>query len=379
MARWVTEIGGEPVGVAVGPDGRIYAATNAVTASLFALDPDGTVAWSYAADEYIASPPSVGADGTVYFGDGLGTLYALNPDGTLNWTYALGGAFGVGGTPAIGSDGTIYVSDDNFLEAPTLYAINPDGTLAWDYSDGGRARLRVAVAADGTIYLGRDEQTQGVLVALNADGSLKWSYVADGPVAEMAIGPDGNVYFVGGFAFDGTSLLPDGKLYAVNPDGTLAWTYQTAGGGFYAPSLASDGTVYAMTGGAQEDEDQVGTLYAVTSDGTEQWKVELTGCPGNGATVGADGTVYAPIAGCVFGGVGILEAFDPGGTKEWEFEVNGDFKVILGSVPIVADGTAYFVSQLTGEVYAVKTTSLGLAASSWPKPAADNANSGRSD
>jgi hypothetical protein len=48
-------------------------------------------------------------------------LYALNPDGTLKWSYATGNY--VYSSPAIGSDGTIYVASfDN-----NLYAINDNG------------------------------------------------------------------------------------------------------------------------------------------------------------------------------------------------------------------------------------------------------------
>ena len=56
-------------------------------------------------------------------------------------------------SPAIASDGTIYVgSDDN-----KLYAIYPNGTLKWTYTTGDLIESSPAIASDGTIYVGSDD------------------------------------------------------------------------------------------------------------------------------------------------------------------------------------------------------------------------------
>jgi len=58
----------------------------------------------------------IGNDGTLYFGDYSWEIYAINPDGTLKWTYHTGGA--ITSSPAIDEDGTIYVGSwDNYLYA----------------------------------------------------------------------------------------------------------------------------------------------------------------------------------------------------------------------------------------------------------------------
>ena len=57
-----------------------------------------------------------------------GKLYAINPKGTLKWSYTAGGA--VNSSPAIGADGTVYVGSWDFK----LYAINPKGTPEWSYT-----------------------------------------------------------------------------------------------------------------------------------------------------------------------------------------------------------------------------------------------------
>lgn len=377
-ARWMTDLGGEARGTALAADGTIYAVSVGSTARVVALGPDGSESWRFDADEYINGAPSLGADGTIYFGTGLGTLYAVNPDGTEKWTYSVGGAFGVARSPAIADDGTLYVASDNFLDPPSLTALNPDGTLAWTYTAAtGQATFTgPAIAPDGTIYIGLDDSTSGTFIALNSDGTEKWTFPTTGVPQEAAIAGDGTIYFGGGAAFDGvSSFVIDGNLYALNPDGTEQWSFATGGAIDGSPALAADGTVYIVSGTDDFDADpNIGDLWAVNPDGTEQWTASLQGCVLEGPTVGADATVYVPVTGCVFGGVGILNAFTPGGASMWTYTVPGTTRSLGGAVTIAADGTAYLASEIEGDLVAVKTGSLGLAVSDWPMQGHDNGN-----
>jgi hypothetical protein len=78
--------------------------------------------------------------------------YAGAWDNALKWSYAIGcwGQFFLGApSPAVGADGTIYMgSDDN-----RLYALNPDGTLKWFYQTDDLIRSSPAIGANGTIYI----------------------------------------------------------------------------------------------------------------------------------------------------------------------------------------------------------------------------------
>ncbi|MEM2584563.1 MAG: PQQ-binding-like beta-propeller repeat protein, partial [Thermoproteota archaeon] len=65
-----------------------------------------TTKWKYETGDYVRPSPSIGSDGTIYFGSHDNYLYALNPDGTLKWKYKTGSW--VQSSPSIGSDGTIY-------------------------------------------------------------------------------------------------------------------------------------------------------------------------------------------------------------------------------------------------------------------------------
>ena len=91
---------------------------------MFAFNSDGTLYWSYEIDQPgadIYCSPTVGADGMIYFGAETGYLYALYPDGTLAWRYLTNN--GINWTsPAIASDGTLYIGNNN----GELFFINTD-------------------------------------------------------------------------------------------------------------------------------------------------------------------------------------------------------------------------------------------------------------
>jgi outer membrane protein assembly factor BamB len=374
MARWALDLSAgcqaqeECLGQApaLGSDGTIYVSSSG-GGTLYAVNPDGTIAWSYTRS--VAYPPALAGDGTIY-ASGAGIMDALDPGGALMWTFDTGGS--TEGSTAIGADGTIFFGVDD----KNLYALNPDGTLKWTHAipESRFGVKNVAVGADGTVYTAIvDSGYGGTLVAVDAAGNRKWSYATLGQIgAPPAIGGDGTVY-VGG-SFQTVPFVFDGKLYALNPDGTLKWSHQTQGGVFYSPAIAPDGTIYFGSGGQPDDPDQTGTFYAVNPDGTRKWSAPLPGCVGGGATIGADGLLYVPVAGCVFGGIGKLVALNPDGTSAWDFQVGGTFKVISGAPALAGDGTLYLVSNLEGELYALKTSSLGLADSPWPRARHDNRN-----
>jgi hypothetical protein len=94
----------------------------------------GTLKWSHATTgNTIQASPAIGADGTIYvgsYGDKLYTkFYAINPNGTLKWSYATGSS--IFSSPAIGTDGTIYVGSlDGSLYA--IYSSSPGlATSPW--------------------------------------------------------------------------------------------------------------------------------------------------------------------------------------------------------------------------------------------------------
>ena len=298
---------------AIGSDGTVYVGSH--DGKLYALNPDGTLKWSYqTGNDIYHSSPTIGSDGTIYVGSTDYKLYALNPDGTLKWSYQTGDRI-VNSSPAIGLDGTVYVGSAE----SKLYAISPDGTLKWSYQAG--AIDSPAIGLDGTVYVG---STDRKLYALNPDGTLKWSYTTRNYISSSpAISSDGTVYV-------GSN---DWNLYALNPDGTLKWSYE-ANGEVISPSISSDGTVYV--GVWHRD------LYAISPDGTLKWNYRTGHYIEASPAIGSDGTVY------VGSTDGKLYALNPDGTLKWNYRT-GDR--ISSSPTIGLDGTLYVGSE-DGKLYA---------------------------
>ncbi|HKW87672.1 MAG TPA: PQQ-binding-like beta-propeller repeat protein [Candidatus Acidoferrales bacterium] len=91
-------VAGSPV---VDADGVLYFTT---ARSVYALDRTGAVKWQVTPKHTGNSTPTLAADGSIYISAADG-LFALNPDGTEKWSVQAPG----GGTPpSISADGTVY-------------------------------------------------------------------------------------------------------------------------------------------------------------------------------------------------------------------------------------------------------------------------------
>jgi outer membrane protein assembly factor BamB len=348
----------------------------------------GTLKWRYHTSDFreIKSSPAIGSDGTIYFGSLNDTLYALNPNGTLKWSYSTNGD--IYSSPAIGTDGTIYFgSYDSYF-----YALKPDGSLKWRYRAGSDIHSSPAIGTDGTIYFGQlwAEYHHGEFNALNPDGTLKWQYLTDCDIySSPAIGPDGTIYF-------GASTLGGGHtnlyLYALYPDGTLKWRYWRGENHgpieSYTPAIGSDGTIYIDSYALNQDGTLKwlcqaplcspsigpdGTIYGGTSwinainpDGTVKWKYESGGAAST-PLVDSDGTIFFGTT------LGNLEALNLNGTSKWTYHP-GRYH-IESSPAIGSDGTIYFGCD-DGYFYAVQGSGQ-LANSPWPKFRHDSKNTGR--
>jgi len=167
----------------------VYATTN--QGMLWAIDAGaGTQKWVFdTGTGFPTGPPSVGSDGTIYFGSFGNGIYAIDPaKGTPKWQFTT--CSSSSSTPAIGADGTIY-----FGCAKNVYAIIDKGTSAttkWVYSNATSFRSSPAIGGDGTIYIGADDKN---LYAINSNGTLKWNFsTLDLVFSSPAIGSDGTVY-----------------------------------------------------------------------------------------------------------------------------------------------------------------------------------------
>lgn len=262
------------------------------------------IKWSYGvAERVINLQPSIGRDGTIYWGtwgnvdpeliDDLGNVevssdeakdrargkfYANDPeDGKNKWVYDPGPLEGhylgtVETTPAIADDGTLYYGRGDGI----LYAIYPNGSIKWTYktleNTNGRGQIISSpiIGPDGTIYFGTQAYLQllgfgyNIFYAIKDEGSpqLKWRYPQEGKldsyVTSMAsIGDDGTVYFSAGK-----------KFYALNSsDGDLKWKYKgksTMG----SAAIGSDNTLYIHSYNMTKEKSEI---YALNPDGSTKW------------------------------------------------------------------------------------------------------------
>ena len=231
------------------------------------------------------------------------SAYVGSQDGAPRWKASLGGQ--IRGTPVVAANGTIYVgTDDN-----VFHEVHPDGTTGWTFTANGPLYTTAAIGADGTIYVA---SFGGTLYALSPAGAKLWELQA----GERAptIGPDGTIY-VGS---------ADGHVYAINPAGTQKWK-AIVGGPASAVALGPDGTVYA---GAADKK-----LHALHPDGTASWTFTAADIV-NVPTIGIDGVVY------VGSNDGLLHAIDTvTKTERWSYAVPN---AVLEAPVIADDGTIYF-------------------------------------
>jgi outer membrane protein assembly factor BamB len=335
---------------AIGSDGTIY--FGSLNDTLYALNPDGTLKWSYSTNGDIYSSPAIGSDGTIYFGSYDNYLYALNPDGTLKWRYHAGTSIHT--SPAIGTDGTIYFGQMyGEYRHGEFNALNPDGTLKWQYTTNCDIYSSPSIGPDGTIYFGTfSMENETYLYAFNPDGTIKWRYPLVNIRSSPVIGPDGTIYFVAW----------DYHLYALNPDGTLRWIYSQSSVQFIrelSPAIGSDNTIYVA------DYDW---LNAITPDESLNWAAGIG--PECSPTIGSDGTIYC--GGMIGYGAG-LKALNQDGSLKWEYYIGHN--AIESSPAISPEGTIYFGCN-DGYLYAVQGSGQ-LANTPWPKFRHDSKNTGR--
>jgi outer membrane protein assembly factor BamB len=328
----------------IGADGTIYVGSN--DHNLYALNPDGTQKWAFATGNWVTSSPAIGADGAIYVGSNDHGVYALNPDGTRKWVFVTGGE--VHSSPAIGTDGTIYVGSYDHK----LYAVNPDGTQKWAFATGGVVYSSPAIGADGTIYMASGD---GNLYAINRDGTQKWALVGAAGNSP-AIGADGTIY-----------VGRSSELIAVNPDGTRKWAFEAGTSEWLSssPVIGIDGTIYVGSTLTAPG----GKLYAINPDSTQKWAFATGRGVGSSPAIGADGTIYVGSTDGYAGGM--LYALNPDGSQNWASTIGS----IESSPAIGADGTIYVGAGY--DLYAVYSSSQGLAKSPWPMFHHDVRHTGR--
>ncbi|MFC1559436.1 PQQ-binding-like beta-propeller repeat protein, partial [Gemmatimonadota bacterium] len=306
----------------VAPDGTAYICLWGPH-GVIGINRNGDIIRNLASTEVVFHPPSVDAQGRIYFGADSGTVYAYDSDGAKLWEFQGGG--NVRSSPSIAADGTIIIG----CHDGHLYAINDDGTFKWAYDIVGSPFADPVIGVDGTIYIG---SFRGEIHAVNPDGTRQWMLDVGGMPLGFAIDNQNNLF-----------LFNLGKLIRVPPDGSSVVVY--ADSTESPPVIGPDGTHYYRSGN---------TIHAVG-----KWDCVTPTSAIAMPLVAADGTIYSG-----------FEAVSS----------DGELLYSLGLVSRAAsalDEGLLFVVSTEPAFYAIKVPSWNLADGIWPKYKKDIYNTGR--
>jgi hypothetical protein len=211
--------------------------------------------------------PVFGADGTLYAAYYEGRLEALSPDGAQLWRLDFPGTLN---RPSLGPDGTLYFGTTKpgyyrqgppppapssyppFWEQPyelstaTIHALAPDRTQRWQFeiaADPHALLPEITVGDDGAIYSSASDTW---LLALAPDGRLRAS--CDFTDAswfdhDVSIGPDNSLYVLNELSISRPRLLQLDPL--LNELWHYTWYASVSSGRpVHAPAIAPDGTLY---------------------------------------------------------------------------------------------------------------------------------------
>lgn len=191
-----TQVSRPPV---VAPDGTILAFDGA-DHTLWGLDPQsGRQRWKVGVGDLLASGPTVGKDGTVYYTRAFGDVVALDPaTGKGRWHSK------VGASPAAvpSQEGPVFVR----AEGNKVAALDPQtGGVLWDREVPDVVLTEPAVDPSGNLVVGGSD---GVARALDAQtGAPRWTAALGGDLKRAVSGPEDEVFFADG----------SGRVMALHP------------------------------------------------------------------------------------------------------------------------------------------------------------------
>ena len=321
------ELWGAPT---VGNDGTIYFGSN--DHNLYAVRPDGTEAWHYDAGAEVTTRPAFGPDGAVYFAAGQ-RVFCLEPDGRRRWVEDAGAA--VGSSPALSPDGQNLYFGTYGARVVSLRAA--DGGFRWGFTTDAQVLSSPAVGPDGAAYIGGHDRR---IRAIDAGGSERWQRETGGEVWGRPLLTSGGLLVAGS---------NDGYLYGLSPvDGMQRWELDLRGEIWGGPAEGPDGTLYVAS--------TFRRLVAVSPQGDALWEVETGGFAQSVPVVDADGRIY------VGSTDRMVYAVAPAGQVLWRFTTDGE---ILGSPALSPDQSTLYVGSVDRRLYALAT---GLPAATCPEP-----------
>ncbi len=336
----------------IGSDGTIYIVLregSSHTGSLYAISSHGSYKWksptfsisSFCCGYWMLSP-AIGPDGTIYVGGGGGSpiIYALNPDGSIKWTYVPDTfLFNEGPHITIGTDGTIYVSFG--ANDGRVFALNPDKSLKWPdpyaTSNGDVGRQSPALGQDGTVYAtSTSGYDSGWLDAIYSTGGLKWSeffQIGAPGVSSPSIGSDGTIY-----------VDSKGSFHAFDPtDGHILYSNAHAVDTPEIPAIAPDGSIIV----SETNSNDPSEIKVYNPNGTVKWPwpylLDVNDKPGQ-AIVDTEGTIYVGIDPPENSLSAKILAIKSDNTVKWSYTIPIGYSSIHSPPAIASDGTLYIAT-----------------------------------
>ncbi len=215
----------------ISPNDTVYFAC--YSDSLYAVTPQGTLAWSQPLANSVNSAPAVGLNQDILVATTRGGapwyLRSYYPNGGNHWYYELAGDADFA-TPAVGPDGTIYVGANR-----NLYAIRADGILRWRDSLTARVQSCPAIANESTLYVVAGTR----LYCINTDSTVRWRRSIGGSnnYSSPVVDAQGNVYVANG---DGANTT----FYCIAPDSTVRDSHVFSDDVWSSPAIGDSGRIY---------------------------------------------------------------------------------------------------------------------------------------
>ena len=361
------EVEGSP---AIGFNNDIYVGSTADT--LYTFDPSGTMKWKYPAKGRIRSSVLVGNNEDVFVTAEDGRLYGLTSQGDRLWgwlnNYTTSAP--IRSSPTLGSDGTVYFGDSD----GKLHAVNSfDGLKApghWP-ADVTNASIVVppVIGRDRSIFIA---STDGHAYAYDPDGVRLWKTpdnIGSVMVGMALVEKQLTVNLPTGDVRTTTAVVlylvsNHGMLYAIaGEDGSVLWSYPLTGPLRSGPIVGPDGAIYVGTS----------TGLIVLNEDTDAFTPRLR-------YVHVAGDVGTPVIDSnemiYFMAGKTLHAINPNNTPAWTYEIGDEAD---GPLTITRDG-GLIVAANDGRrtiLYSVETGSVGLNPQQWPTFLRNSRHTGR--
>jgi outer membrane protein assembly factor BamB len=260
---WRYPAGGPVYAVAIGPDGRIFAAGDF---GISCLDPSGFLVWHSGITGPVEACPLILPSGKLFAGSVEGMFFSLdvNSGDILDSLDAgrriyLPASADSSGRVFLGCDRSFralgeegldevwsYRADDNLSGGPVIagdyiyfcagrdvFRFSPDGSPSWNTVLPSQVYTGPIVSAEGIIYTGTGS---GNIYALEAETGSRAGVIPAGAIVTTApaINVTGSLFFG----------CDDGYLYCFSPSGFSLWEFETGGAVRSSPVIGIDGTVY---------------------------------------------------------------------------------------------------------------------------------------